>query len=758
MVRRRAIPGLCNASDLQFHVLACQPSVTKCLGYVAVAKCSKALLTYTPICMSDWKSHLGCGAMLVFSVAPALAQNAAPEAAAAAAPHLPEIIVRERAQEVGYQPKRATTATRTDAALRDVPQAVAVVPAQVLQDQQARSIDEALYFVSGITQANTLGGTQDALIKRGFGYNRDGSILRDGVRTVLARNFSYAVERVEVLKGPSSILYGTMDPGGVVNMVTKKPQLAFAGQVAATASSYGGGGASLDLTGPIGSNGLAYRLIADASTIDYWRNFGVNKQRVFAPSLAWYGGATTVRVSYEHIEYEQPFDRGTVIDPRTGKPASVPREQRLDEGYNRTIGDSDFFTVQAEHALDAQWKLTGTYSYNRNRYDDYQARPVSLNPVTGVLTRRPDGTRGALSQQHVLQLATQGQFMTGALRHDLLAGFDFEDSNIYRRDLIRGTNDTSFNIYAPVYGRMPNSTSVDPAQSDQRDVQRSSALFVQDSVRLAPQWILQAGGRYQRYEEVAGKGRPFVANTDSSGSRFVPRVGLVYQPDAAWSLYGSYSGSFKPNVNIGNLIGALAPEEGKAWELGAKLDLPQGITATAALFDIRKKNVQVSETIDGLNYIRAVGGARSRGVELDAAGSIGRHWKLIGSYAYTDASVTDDPALAGNRLANVARQSGSVFAAYDIPTALAGGRWRVGAGVRHVGRRAGDSANSFSNDAYDVADAFVSYETAWSGRPLRLQLNVKNLFDKNYVPSSQSPIYVSLGERRQALLRASLDF
>ncbi len=677
---------------------------------------------------------------------------------AAPAPVLPEVIVQERAQEIGYQPKRAITATRTDAALRDVPQAVAVVPAQVLQDQQVRNIDEALYYVSGVTQANTLGGTQDALIKRGFGFNRDGSILRDGVRTVLARNLTYTTERVEVLKGPSSILYGTMDPGGVVNMVTKKPQLGFAGQAALGVSSFGGGNASLDLTGPLGTNGLAYRLIADTSTVDYWRNFGVNKQRVIAPSLAWYGSGTYVRVSYEHTDYEQPFDRGTVIDTRTGKPVAVDRRVRFDEAYNRTIGDSDFFTVQAQHTLDAQWKLNGTYSYNRNRYDDFQARPVSLNPVTGVLTRRPDGTRGALSQQHVAQLNLQGDLRLGGLRHEVLGGIDVEDSNIYRRDLIRGTNDTRFNVYNPVYGVLANSTNVDPAESDQRDKLRQQAVFLQDSVRLNERWIVQAGGRWQRYDELAGKGRPFRVNTDAEGTKFIPRVGVVWQPDRVWSFYGSYSQSFKPNVNIGNLIGTLAPEEGKSWELGAKLDLPQGVTATAALFDIRKKNVQVTETVGGTSFIRAVGGARSRGLELDAAGSLTRQLKLIGSYTWTDAFVTDDPRFNGNRLANVAMQSGAAFLTWEFDRTAAGGRWRAGAGVRHVGKRAGDAANTFVNDAYDVADAFVSYDTAVGGKPLRLQFNVKNLFDKTYVPSSQSPIYVSLGDRRQAVLRAVLDF
>lgn len=696
---------------------------------------------------------------LAIAAWPAAAQTT-PDAAApapAAEAVLPQVIVQEKAQEVGYQPKRATTATRSDAALRDVPQAIAVVPAQVLQDQQVRSIDEALYNVSGITQANTLGGTQDAVIKRGFGFNRDGSILRDGIRTVLARNLTFTTERVEVLKGPSSVLYGTMDPGGVINMVTKKPQLSFAGQVGASLSSYGGGGASLDLTGPIGEQGLAYRFIADTSDVDYWRNFGKNRQTVIAPSLAWYGRDTYVRMSYEHTDYEQPFDRGTVIDSRTGRPLAIDRRERLDEAYNRTLGDSDFFTVQAQHSLNSQWKLNAAYSYNRNRYDDYQARPVSLNPTTGILTRRPDGTRGALSQQHVGQINLEGKLQAGGMTHEILAGLDAEDSNIFRRDIIRGSNSGGFNVYDPVYGNLPNATSIDEAQSAQSDKIRQQALFAQDSIRLSPQWLLQLAGRWQHYDQIAGKGRPFVVGSESDGSKFVPRAGLVWQPSSEWSIYGSYSESFKPQSSIGSVIGTLPPETAKAWELGTKWESPAGITATAALYDIRKRNVVVNETIDGQSYARAVGGARSRGLELDAAGRLGKQWQLIGTYAYTDAAVTDDPQYQDNRLANVARHTASLFAAYDF-AASSSGRWRAGAGLRHVGRRAGDAANSFNNAGYTVADSFVSWERPWSGRVVKLQLNVKNLFDKNYVSSSGSPIYVSLGERRQAVLRAVVDF
>ncbi|MQR00633.1 TonB-dependent siderophore receptor [Glaciimonas soli] len=702
---------------------------------------------------------VGSLALLAFAFTPAaFAEGFDDDSDALDDAMLPEIIITERAQEHGYQPKRATTASRTDAALLDIPQAIAVVPAQVIEDQQVRNIDEALYNVSGITQANTLGGTQDALIKRGFGFNRDGSILRDGVRTVLARNLIYTTERVEVLKGPSSIMYGTMDPGGVINMITKKPQLSDFKQVALYASNLGGG-ASVDLTGAIGDSRLAYRLIADTSDEKYWRNFGVDKQTVIAPSLAWYGRDTTVRVSYEHTEYEQPFDRGTIIDSRTGKPVDVPRERRFDEAYNRTIGDSDFFTIQAQQRLNDEWKSNFTYSYNRNHYNDFQARPISLNPVTGVLTRRADGTRGALSQQQIVQWDAIGHLQTGSIKHEVQFGFDFEDSNIFRRDLIRGTNNTDFNIYDPVYGLMPNSTVISPADSDQTDKLHAYSVFAQDSVRLNQQWIVSAGLRYQQYDEMAGKGRPFKVNTDVSGRKLIPRVGVVYQIDPTVSLYGSYSESFKPNTSIGSFIEALPPEQGKSWELGAKLDTPKGVTATLAAYDINKTNVQVKDApINGYTPVRAAGVARSRGVELDVAGRLTQQWKIIAAYAYTDAKILEDTKYKGNQLANVPKNSASVFLEHDFAASENGNRWRAGGGMRYIGKRPGDDANTFFLDGYNVADVFASYDTKLNGHKLRLQFNIKNLFDKTYYPSAGSNLYVAVGDARQFLLRGVMDF
>lgn len=659
-----------------------------------------------------------------------------------------------------YQPLTSVTGTRSETSLLNVPQAVDVVPTQVLTDRAVSSLDEALYNVSGITQSNTLGGTQDAVMKRGFGDNRDGSILRDGVRSVQARNFTPTTERVEVLKGPASMLYGMGEPGGMINMISKKPQLQQHTHVEGWGSSFKGGGGQLDVTGPLGTSGFAYRMIVDHDETDYWRNFGRNRQTTIAPSLMWYGESTTVRLAYEHMEYLTPFDRGTIIDSRTGKPVNTPRDLRFDEAYNATRGDQDSVTLQIDQVLNDRWKSSLTYAYNRNSYSDNQARATKLDPESGTLTRQADATAHAVSHANAVQLTLNGDVDWGRINHQLLFGFDFEDSRTYRGDMIRGSKNSDFNIYDPVYGQMPPSTAVSAKDSDQRENLTSYGWFMQDSVQLTDNWLLMGGLRYDTFDVYAGKGRPFNVNTDSSDAKLVPRAGVVYKLTPYVSLYGSYTESFKPNSSIATQIGSLPPEQGKSWEMGGKVALPNGITGTLALFDITKRNVMVSELVDGESVTRTAGRVRSQGVELDVAGNITDSLSLIGAYAYTDARVVDDPANKGKEMANVARHTASLFLTQNLGSTglYSGDELRVGAGARYVGRRPGDAANSFYLDNYTVADAFAAYSMPLHGYRVKWQLNVNNLFDKTYYPSSGGNLRVAVGEPREVVLRASVDF
>ncbi|AQY64501.1 TonB-dependent siderophore receptor [Pseudomonas veronii] len=675
--------------------------------------------------------------------------------------------VAEPADSTSYQPPPTSSVMRSRGLLLETPQTVNVVPAQVLRDQQPRNLDDALANISGITQANTLGSTQDAVMLRGFGDNRNGSIMQDGMPVVQGRALNATAERVEVLKGPSSLLYGIQDPGGVVNIVSKKPQLLQSTSLTVRGSTFGNGkngsGGNLDTTGPIGDSGLAYRLIVDHEDEDYWRNYGTHRESLIAPSLAWYGDTTQVVFAYEHREFLSPFDRGTAIDPKTNHPLDIPATRRLDEPFNNMEGRSDLYRLEADHDLNDDWKAHVGYSWNRETYDASQVRIASVNS-NGTLTRSMDGTRGALTTDRFATASLEGKVKLGGMQHDLVFGLDDEYRKIYRAELIRQAQRSAFSYVNPVYGNDVQGTTVSAKDSAQTDLLRSDSLFFQDAIHLTDQWILVGGARYQMYDQYAGKGVPFKANTDGNGQKWVPRAGLVYRYTDELSFYGSYTESFKPNstiaaLNDGSVLqGDLQPEESKAWELGTKLDMPGRITASAALFDITKRNVLVSETVSGETVYSVAGEVRSRGLELDASGQLSDRWSLIGSYAYTDAEVTKDPALQGKRLQNVAKHTGSLSAVYDVGSLLGGDDLRVGAGARYVGQREGDAKNSFNLPGYTVADLFASYDTKIEGQKVKFQLNVKNLFDRTYYTSAASSVFVSMGDARQVSVSSTLEF
>lgn len=686
---------------------------------------------------------------------------------------LQAITVTSQLDDYSYQPPASASIMRGQGPTLEIPHAINVVPAQVIRDQAPRHLDDALYNVSGITQGNNFGGTADTVMKRGFGDNRDGSIMRDGMPIVQGRALNASTERVEVLKGPASLLYGIQDPGGVINVVSKRPQLEQYNALTVRGSTYGSGkngsGGGLDSTGALGDSNLAYRLIVDHEDEDYWRNFGTQRESLVAPSLAWLGEDTQVVLAYEHREFLSPFDRGTAFGA-TGHPLHIPATRRLDEPFNNMEGRSDLYRLEVDHTLSDDWKAHFGYSFNRETYDASQVRITGVNEVAGTLSRSMDGTHNAMSRDQFATFSLAGNVELAGMRHELLMGVDHEDRKVFRGDLIRQTARSIFSYENPVYGQEVEGTNVRASDSDQTDKLRTDSLFLQDAWHLDDHWILVAGARLQKYDQYAGRDRPFKANTDTSDQAWVPHAGLVYKVDEQLSFYGSYSESFKPNstiapISIGmnqtlTLDSAIAPEQGKAWEVGAKLDVPGAITGTLALFDIEKRNVLVADGDNSAGTIiySAAGKVRSRGLELDLSGQLSERWSLIGAYAYTDAHVTEDPTYQGNRLQNVAKHSASLSAVYDYGSLFGGDNLRLGAGARYAGTRAGNATNDFDLPGYTVADAFASYETKFDAHKVRFQLNVKNLFDKVYYTSAVNRYFVAVGDARQVSLSSTVEF
>ncbi|UGY07229.1 TonB-dependent siderophore receptor [Bradyrhizobium quebecense] len=667
-----------------------------------------------------------------------------------------------------YRAMPSSTTLRSGASPLDTAQTVNVVPEQVLKDQLPRNLDDALANVSGVTQGNTLAGTQDAVMRRGFGDNRDGSIMRNGMPLVQGRSLNAAVESVEVLKGPASLLYGIMDPGGIVNTISKRPELYQHGSVTLLGSTFAnsrtGADGTIDITGPIGNGGLAYRFIGYGVSEDYWRNFGRHREMLVAPSLAWYGENTTVQLNYEHREFITPFDRGTAFDSVTKVPLAIPATRRLDEPFNNMWGTSDLMQASVEHRLNQDWKLFAAYSYNTETFSANQLRITGINTKTAVETRSNDGTQSSLSNSSYGTSYLQGNVWLGGFRNEVLFGGDGQYRTIYRDNLIRQAT-PSFNFYNPVYGLITPGTTVSAVDSAQTDKLGQRSLFFQDTLHLTERFALVGGVRYMDYDQIAGKGRPFITNTNVSQDKALPLGGAILKLTDEVSLYASYTQSLKPTSTIAPLTGGvvigsnIAPEQGTQWETGVKFDFNKRISGTLALYDIDKKNVLVSQLNPATSIVeyRTAGKVRSRGVEFDVTGRLTDNWSMIGGYGYTDARVTEDPLLVGKALQNVALNTASLYLVYDFGTTLPG-RLRLGGGARYVGDRPGDATNSFVLPTYTVADVFATYETKVQTFPVVYQFNVKNLFDTVYYPSAVSNLAVAMGDARRFSLSATVKF
>ncbi|MCU6398391.1 TonB-dependent siderophore receptor [Enterobacter quasiroggenkampii] len=659
----------------------------------------------------------------------------------------------------GYQPLNTSTATLTNMPMLDIPQVVNTVSDNVLEDQHATTLDEALYNVSNVVQTNTLGGTQDAFVRRGFGANRDGSIMTNGLRTVLPRSFNAATERVEVLKGPASTLYGILDPGGLINVVTKRPEKTFGGSISATSSSFGGGTGQVDVTGPIDGTRLAYRLTGEYQDEDYWRNFGNERSTFIAPSLTWFGDDATVTVLYSHRDYKTPFDRGTIFDLNTKKAVDVDRKTRFDEPFNITDGQSDLAQLNAEYRLNSQWTAKFDYSYSQDKYSDNQARVMAYDAKTGNLTRRVDATQGSTQRMHSTRADLQGNVDIAGFYNEILTGVSYENYDLLRTDMMRCKNVKDFNIYHPTYGNLGKCTTVSASDSDQTLKQESYSAYAQDALYLTDKWIAVAGMRYQYYTQYAGKGRPFNVNTDSRDEQWTPKLGLVYKLTPAVSLFANYSQTFMPQSSIASYIGDLPPETSNAYEVGAKFDLFDGVTANIALFDIHKRNVLYNESVGGETIAKTAGRVRSQGVEVDLAGSLTENTNIIASYGYTDAKVLEDPDYAGKPLPNVPRHTGSLFLTYDIHNAFAGNTLTLGGGGHGVSRRSATNGADYYLPGYFVADAFAAYKMKLQ-YPVTLQVNVKNLFDKTYYTSSiaTNNLGNQIGDPREVQFTVKMEF
>ncbi|KQW87268.1 hypothetical protein ASC94_28115 [Massilia sp. Root418] len=688
---------------------------------------------------------------------------------AAAAPAAGSVVIS--AQRQNYRSLSVAGATKTDALLQDLPQSVRVLTADLLRDAGATSLSSALELASGIAQQSNLGGLWDSYAMRGFtgDPNFGSDYMVNGFSSSRGYNGMRDIagtQSVEILKGPSSALYGRGDPGGTVNILTRKPRFTPQYSVETSAGSHRTWRTAADLAGPLGET-VAYRLNAAHQQGDSFRDTLHSERSFLSPSLLWLiGPATTLSYEVEAARQATPFDRGVLAV--NGKLGAVPVSRFLGEPRDgamavKSLGQQLF----VQHELSPAWSLQSGLSYRDSSLSGYSSEANNLL-ADGRTLRRQRRYRDFSATDRSARVELLGRAATGAVVHNLLFGVDgyrFDDERLQLRRNPGAANPYAIDIFVPVYG-----TTADPLALSINTVehQRAHAVYLQDQLVLGAQWQALLGVRRDSYRQHVINRRT-VASNEQALSATSPRVGLVYQPLAAVSLYASAAKGFRPNSGISLENQAFPAESSRAYEIGAKADTLDGrLNATVALYRIAKKNVLTTNPLN-TDFAIPAGEVASKGVELDVSGELAAGLRLSGAYAYTDASVTkgDNTIRTGSSLPNVPRHSASVLLAQTLRLGGGnggsggggggGGDLTLGAGMNYAGERLGDVAAStgFRLPAYTTARLLAAYSPT---SRLRVSLNVDNLFNRVWYASAYSQLWVAPGAERTVTATLSYRF
>jgi iron complex outermembrane receptor protein len=653
---------------------------------------------------------------------------------------------RERA----YIVKEATTVTKTDTPIIDTPFSIQVVPQQVLEDQQALDLFDAIKNVSGVQPLRPVGVDRQSLTIRGF--DSRGFIYRDGLRTPLFTTRFYqtpGIDRIEVLKGPASMLFGRTEPGGIVNLVTKKPLREYHHSIQQQVGSYNFYRTTVDSTGPIpGAENVQYRFIASYENADSFRDFVESDTTFISPQIAWdITDQTRVRVWLEYEDDERTQDQGLVAIG--DRPADLPDDTFLGSPTDFIVNETLRTGLDLSHEFSEDWTFRGAFHYEDNERSDVRTRPadtdgdcVRLDETTGELEREFADNIG-ISETYFLTANIEGHFETGPLKHTVLFGVDYSRSDIdfqfaaFGGAPLFGQDTASINIFNPVHTVFAPDPRALPVNDTSNFTDQWVGLYWQDQIALFDDRLhILAGGRYDDAEADSGIS-PGTFSETNEVSKYTQRYGILYKPMDWLSVYGSYtesvSGEFVFNTRPGGET--LDPETAQQWEIGAKgLFLNDRLSVSLTGFELTKQDIAVPDPLNP-GFSVALGEAQSRGLELDVAGELAPGWNIIASYTWLEqAEITEDGTLGqeGNRLFNAPRHAGSFWLTYALPlhTPLRG--LRLGAGVFAASEREGDNDNSFEAAGYARVDAMASYTWFMARMRWTAQVNIENLLDEEY--------------------------
>lgn len=676
------------------------------------------------------------------------AQNLGSTSAGAENMSLPEVRVVAQSESNSYNPISSSGATRTSTPLREVPQSVRVVSTQLIEDIGATRLADTVDFVSGVTRLNDFGGTWDNFGIRGFSSTDMGFLVNGfpGSRGYNPPRDTATVERFEFLKGPASAIYGSSEPGGTINIVTKKPQFRSRNVADFSIGSRGLRRSTLDSTGALGQS-VAYRLNLAAEEGNSRSKLLNNERTLIAPALTWVVDSQTIlNYESEFLRARTPLDRG-LINVR-GVLGTLPRDRVLnepDDGNMRLTADTHQVTLDRE--LSENWRARIGASQKESTFSGNYTEATSLAADNRTLNRRATW-RQLPSRDTSFQAELEGKFMTGSIGHTLLAGV--EASRLWMNMEILRSDNYPIDIYEPVYGMPRPALTARTSSSDEH--QRTTAVFLQDQISLSQQWKLLVGARVDHYKQSI-EDRVANSNTSQQHNAVSPRAGLTYLPNDWSSWYVSAGKSFRGNSGVDKNGRAFDPQYSMTLEAGLKLQTrDQRLGANLAVFDIRKTNVLTASDTPGFSV--AAGEVNSSGFEADVYGQVDKHWRVSGNFAYVDARIAKDNTLpSGTRVTNIPRISAGLFAIREDVFAD-GSRYGLGGGINHVGDRSGNNADTYTLPAY----ATVKLVSFWQiNKTARVSLDVHNLFNKNFYTASWGNLYVSPGAGRSVVASLRLD-
>ena len=672
-----------------------------------------------------------------------------------------------------------------DTPVKEIPQAVQFLDGKLLDDLNITRLDTALELASGISKQNNFGGLWDSFAIRGFAGDENfpsGFLVNgfNGGRGYGGPRDASNVERVEVLKGPNSALFGRGEPGGTVNIVTKKPVLE------KTFGSFGVAGGSWNTYRVEGDFNLplndmfAVRLNGAVEDADSFRDTVHTRKYVLTPSLlAKFSDRDLFTYEMEYVNQEVPFDRGVVAVPTVVggvitnyQLGLIPNSRFLGDPNNGAIKVKVLgHQAQYQHDFSDDWTLMLGAGYKDTIFRGYSSDPelvLSRQMIDndGQTLSRQRRYRDYSTTHMVFRGEISGKFNTGSILHNIRIGADWDrfkiDTFQLRYRPTAADQSYSINIFNPNYN-IPSPAPTGVVQNA-TEIQKAWGIYAQDQIEITEQFKVRFGGRYDDFsQDIANRASITLPFVSKHYTKFSPMAGLVFEPTKTVSIYASYGKGFRPNSGTGFSGQPFDPEISKSYEVGAKyVSLDGKITSTLSLFTMKKDNVLTTDPVNA-GFSLPVGAAKSKGVEFDLNAKLPAGFELFLTYAYTDAGWADNYPFANvmkdDPLINIPKHQGNalLFKTFSVGEHKA----MLGAGVNYVGRRLGETglpvpgSVHFFLPSYTVAKVTGSFNIT---DQIKISADVNNLFDKKYYASSYSSLWIQPGAPRSFTVRGSFNF